>query len=195
MRWVMQKTFHLPENIRASTFRAMRRPLVRAILEHRTVNPSLAALIFSNTRRVKSITVDHAPRYAGASHYTLAKQFRLALDGICTVSTFPLRAVSVAGMAVCGLSVVLIAIFLFKFATGRIGVAGWTTTVTLISFFAGITLLSLGVFGEYMVRILREVRGAPPYVERERIERERIDSPCNPATRSPLDAQAEDAPL
>ena len=104
MRWVMQKAFSLPRDFRSSTFRAMRRTLVRAILDHRTANPSLAVLIFSSTSRIKSIAVEHAPRYAGKSNYTLAKQFRLALDGICNVSMFPLRAISLAGMAVCGLS-------------------------------------------------------------------------------------------
>ena len=63
----------------------------------------------------------------------------------------------------------LIGIFLYDYATGAIGVAGWTSVVVLLSFFAGLILLSLGIFGEYMVRILREVRGTPPYVERERI--------------------------
>ena len=167
MGWVMRKAFQLPRNFRSSTFRVMRRTLVRAILDHRTANPAVAVLIFNSTSRFKSITVEHAPRYAGKSNYTLAKQIRLALDGICNVTMFPLRAISMAGMAICGLSVVLIGKFLFEYATGTIGVAGWTSTVVLLSFFSGIILLSLGVFGEYMVRILREVRGAPLYVERE----------------------------
>jgi len=167
MGWVMEKTFHLPRNFRSSSFRAMRRTLVRAILDHRTANPLLAALIFSSTSRVKSIAVDHAPRLAGNSHYTIARQVRLALDGICSVSTFPLRAISFAGMAICGLSAVMIAIVLFKYVTGAIDVPGWTTVVVLLSFFAGMILISLGVCGEYLVRILHEVRGAPQYVERE----------------------------
>jgi len=169
MGWVMRKTFHLPRDVRSSSFRAMRPALVRAILDHHTANPSLAALIFGNTSRVKSIAVEHSPRYAGNSQYSIAKQIRLALDGICNVSAFPLRAVSLLGMAICGLSAAMIAVVLFKYATGAIGVPGWTTVVVLVSFFAGMILLSLGVFGEYLVRILREVRGAPPYVEREYI--------------------------
>ena len=169
MRRVMQKAFNLPRDFRSSTFRVMRRTLVRAVLDHRTANPALAALIFDSTSRFKSVVVEHAPRYAGKSNYTLAKQIRLALDGICNVSVFPLRAIFVAGMAACGLSVVLIGKFLYEYSTGAAGAAEWTTVVALLSFFAGLILLSLGIFGEYLVRILREVRGAPPYVERERI--------------------------
>jgi dolichol-phosphate mannosyltransferase/undecaprenyl-phosphate 4-deoxy-4-formamido-L-arabinose transferase len=58
---------------------------------------------------------------------------------------------------------------------GGIGVPGWTTVVVLVCFFSGIILLSMGIFGEYMVRILREVRGAPRYVERERLGRSLSD--------------------
>jgi dolichol-phosphate mannosyltransferase/undecaprenyl-phosphate 4-deoxy-4-formamido-L-arabinose transferase len=168
MARVIQKAFHLPRNFRSSSLRAMRRTLVGAILGHRTANPSLAVLIFNSTSHVGSIALEHAPRYAGKSNYTLGKQIRLALDGICNVSVFPLRAISVAGMVVCGMSAVLIGIVLYKYLSGAIGVPGWTTVVVLLSFFDGMILLSLGIFGEYLVRVLREVRGTPPYVERDR---------------------------
>jgi dolichol-phosphate mannosyltransferase/undecaprenyl-phosphate 4-deoxy-4-formamido-L-arabinose transferase len=167
--WVMRRSFHLPRDFRSSTFRVMRRELVDAVLGHRTANPALAVLIFSSTSRMKSILVEHAPRYAGKSNYTLAKQIRLAFDGLCNVTTFPLQAISVTGMAVSGLSLVLIVKFIWDYLRGTTGVAGWTSTIVLLCFFAGLILLALGIFGEYMVRILREVRGAPPYVERERI--------------------------
>lgn len=169
MRWVTRRAFGLPKGFRSSTFRAMRRSLVRAILEHHTANPAIAVLVFSSTARLCSVPVEHAARYAGKSTYTLAKQVRLALDGICNVSMLPLRALSYSGIAACILSLFLVANFAYRYIMGYIGVAGWTTVVILISFFSGTILLSLGIIGEYMVRILREVRGAPAFVERERI--------------------------
>ena len=78
----------------------------------------------------------------------------------------PLRAVTVLGLAVCGLSAVYVAYVLFRYLIGQVVVPGWTTVVILVSFFAGVTLLSLGIMGEYMIRILREVRGSPRYVEK-----------------------------
>jgi glycosyltransferase involved in cell wall biosynthesis len=168
MSWVMRSAFNLPRDFRSSSFRAMRRTLVRAILTHQTANPSMAVMILGCTSRVRNVMVEHAPRYAGTSHYTLSRQLRPALDGIINVSVAPLRAISYTGVAICGLSLVLIGVFLYKYFTGAIGVPGWTSVVVLLSFFAGIILFSLGVFGEYLVRILREVRGAPPFVERER---------------------------
>jgi polyisoprenyl-phosphate glycosyltransferase len=169
IRWVNARAFGLPRDLRASSFRAMRKRLAEAILRHRTLNPAIAALLYGSTRRIVSVPVQHKERFAGRSNYTLAKQFRLALDNICNVSMLPLRAVSFLGTGICAFSAVLVAVFLYRYFTGQTGVAGWTTVVILISFFSGVILLSLGVIGEYIVRILREVRGAPRYVERERI--------------------------
>lgn len=169
LRWVNARAFGLPRDLRASSFRAMRKPLAEAILRHQTLNPAIAALLYGSTRRIVSVPVEHAERFAGRSTYTLTKQFRLALDNICNVSMLPLRAVSLFGMGTCVFSAVLVAVFLYHYLIGHTEVAGWTSVVVLISFFSGVILLSLGVIGEYIVRILREVRGAPRYVERERI--------------------------
>ncbi len=176
IQWVNARAFNLPRDLRASSFLAMRNRLADAILQHRTQNPAIGALVYGCTKRILSVPVQHKERYAGSSNYTLAKQFRLALDVICNVSMLPLRAVSFLGMGTCVFSAILVAVFLYNYFSGQIGVAGWTTVVILISFFSGIILLSLGVIGEYMVRILREVRGAPRYVERERIPSRRMTS-------------------
>jgi polyisoprenyl-phosphate glycosyltransferase len=169
IRWVNARAFGLPSNIRSSSFRAIRRPVVRAILGHHTQNPAIAALLYQSTHRIRSLPIEHAARYSGESNYTLAKQFRLALDNICNVSMLPLRAVTVLGLAACAFSVLLVIKFLVQYLLGSIGVAGWTTVVILMSFFSGAILLSLGIVGEYLVRILREVRSGPPYIEREAV--------------------------
>ena len=99
MLWILRKSFGLPPGFSSSTFRVMRRQLVKAVLQHSTANPSLAVLIFSNTGRVKCVDVEHAPRFAGQSNYTVAKQIRLALDAILNISVLPLHAISYVGFA------------------------------------------------------------------------------------------------
>jgi len=167
IRWINARAFDLPSDVRASSFLAMRKRLADSILQHRTLNPAIGPLLYGSTRRIASVPVQHKERYAGESNYTLAKQFRLALDVICNVSMLPLRAVSLLGMGICVFSAILVAVFLYRYFTGAVGVTGWTTVVVLISFFSGIILLSLGVIGEYIIRILREVRGAPRFTVRE----------------------------
>ncbi len=163
------RAFRLPRGVQPSSFRALRRPLVEAVLRHGTRSPSLTALICASTRRIGQVEVRHDARHAGRSNYTLARQFRAAFDNICSSSTAPLQAVSLLGLLMCVASFAFALVALWKYAQHRIGVPGWTTLVVLQSFLSGVILLSLGVFGEYMMRILRDVRGAPRHIERRRL--------------------------
>ena len=106
-------------------------------------------------------------RRGGRSSYTLAKQFRLAFDNICNATLFPLRAVSALGLASCGLSALLGLYYSVNFALGNIRQPGFITLVLLLIFFSGTILLALGIIGEYMARVLREVNRRPLYVVRE----------------------------
>jgi glycosyltransferase involved in cell wall biosynthesis len=169
LRWMNYSAFDLPANTRTSGFRAMRRSLVSAITQYDTRTPTLLALILESTKRFGSVEVVHADRFAGRSNYTLGKQFLLAFDNLCNVSMLPLRFVTLMGLVFCALSLLMVAYVLFRKLTGDIGVAGWTTVVILVSFFSGMIMLSLGIIGEYLSRIMREVRGNPPYLIRDEI--------------------------
>ena len=172
VRRINAAAFHLPPGMRKTgSFRALRRPVVDAIVRQRSMNPSIAVLLFGTTTRVASIPIEHGLRHAGRSNYSFAKQLRLALDNICTATVMPLRVVSAIGLATCLLSLGLVVFYLVRYLMGAIGVAGWATVVLLQTFFSGVILLSLGIFGEYMVRVLREVRQRPMYVVRERVDR------------------------
>jgi len=160
----------LPSALRTSSFRALRRPLVEAVVRAAGRAPSLNGLICATTRRVRSVEVRHDPRFAGRSNYTLGRQLRLAFDVFTSTSTLPLRFVSVLGLTVCAASLAYGALILFWYLTRGIDVEGWATLALLGSFSAGAVLLALGIFGEYLARILLEIRAAPRHVERERIE-------------------------
>jgi len=164
---INERAFRLPRGVTSSGFRAMRRPVVDAVLAHRSLNPALPVLIFGSTRRVMSIPVKHAVRRGGRSNYTLAKQFRLAFDDICNATMAPLRAVSAVGLVACGLSMLLGIYYGVEFAMGNIRQPGFVTIVLLLIFFSGTILLALGIMGEYMARVLREVSRRPLYIVRE----------------------------
>jgi polyisoprenyl-phosphate glycosyltransferase len=164
---INERAFRLPSGVASSAFRAMRRPIVDAILAHRSLNPALPVLIFGSTRRVMSISVKHAVRRGGRSNYTLAKQFRLAFDDICNATLAPLRTVSAVGMVACGLSMLLGIYYGVEFARGNIRQPGFITIVLLLIFFSGTILLALGIMGEYLARVLREVSRRPLYIVRE----------------------------
>jgi dolichol-phosphate mannosyltransferase/undecaprenyl-phosphate 4-deoxy-4-formamido-L-arabinose transferase len=163
---INERAFRLPPGVTSSGFRALRRPVVDAILAHRSLNPALPVLIFGSTRRVMNVPVKHAVRRGGRSNYTLAKQFRLAFDDICNATLAPLRAVSAVGLAACGLSFLLGVFYAVEYLRGNIGQPGFVTIVLLLIFFSGTILLALGIIGEYLARVLREVSRRPLYVVR-----------------------------
>jgi dolichol-phosphate mannosyltransferase/undecaprenyl-phosphate 4-deoxy-4-formamido-L-arabinose transferase len=168
MTAVHRRAFGLPRDIRTSSFRAMRRATARAVVSHQTRNPVISALLFSCTRRVRNVPVRHAERKAGRSGYSLGRQVSLALDSICSHTVFPLRVISAMGAAIFLLSLVYTGVLLVRYFAGRIHVPGWTTVVGLLAVCSGLILLALGVIGEYLVRIVKEVGGAPHFVERQR---------------------------
>jgi glycosyltransferase involved in cell wall biosynthesis len=167
LRWMNHSAYNLPASTRTSSFRALRQPLVRMVIQYQTRTPTILALIIESTPRIASVEVEHAERFAGQSNYTLRRQFLLAFDNICSVSMVPLRLVTFMGITFCALSLLMVLVVLIRYLTGTINVAGWTTVVILISFFSGVIMLSLGIMGEYMSRIISEVRGSPPFLIRE----------------------------
>ena len=177
LRWMNYSAFNLPSRTRTSSFRAMRKSLVQVLIQYQTRTPTILALILDSTKRIDSVEVEHAERFAGQSNYTLRRQFLLAFDNICNVSMMPLRLVTFMGIVFCALSLLMVLTVLIRALTGDIGVPGWATVVILVSFFSGIIMLSLGIIGEYLARIMREVRGSPPYLIRE----QRVGGPSHHA--------------
>jgi dolichol-phosphate mannosyltransferase/undecaprenyl-phosphate 4-deoxy-4-formamido-L-arabinose transferase len=169
IRAINASAIGLPKGVVSSGFRAMRRHVVQGILAQRMANPVIIVLLLKATSRVTSVPVEHAPRFAGRSNYTLRKQFRLAWDNMYNVTLLPLRLVSIFGMTVCVLSIFLVIWIIIRYLSGGITVPGWTTLVVLTSFFSGAILFSLGVLGEYMMRLFKDQQSASSVVERERI--------------------------
>lgn len=168
IRALNRRAFHLPRDLCSSSFRALRRPVVDSLTRWRTRNPAMAALIYQTTRRIMNIPVKHAPRFAGRTNYSFYKQARLAFDYICNVSLLPLHAMAAVGAGFCVFSVAFVIRTLYRYYARHIDVEGWTSLIVMVSLSAGLILLALGIIGEYIVRILREVQGAPRCQERQR---------------------------
>src|SRR5699024_2799177 len=102
-------------------------------------------------------------------NYSLLKLIRATLDNVLSFSSLPLQAISLLGVCVALLSFVLGGVYLLIHLIGGSGVPGWTSLFLAINFYAGLGLLSVGVAGEYLLRILGESRGQPLYVVRREI--------------------------
>lgn len=104
-------------------------------------------------------------RYAGSTKYSFKNMVKFALDGITSFSGKPLKLAIYVGAFVSFLSI----IFIIAFAFSDFAVMGGAFAAAISIFFNGITILFLGVIGEYIGRIYDEAKNRPLYVIREKV--------------------------
>ena len=144
-------------------YRLMSKKALDALSQYEETNLFLRGLIPTMGFPSDVVYFDVKAREAGHSKYTLSKMFTLAMDGITSMSTRPLRMISVLGMFVCLFSCVMLVINLVDWTRGN-NVPGYTTTLTVSLLIGGITLLSLGIIGEYIGKIYMETKHRPRYI-------------------------------
>jgi len=115
-------------------------------------------------------------RLHGESKFSYRKLTHLALDGLMSFSTMPLRVWSYIGLATSLLALTLASFYLFRTLLFGVDVPGYASLIVSITFFAGIQLLSLGIIGEYIGRIFAEVKRRPLYLIEERIGFDPVES-------------------
>ena len=108
-------------------------------------------------------------RYAGEPKYTFGKLLGLAYDGIFSISTTPLRIAVYIGFSLAGLAFLGGLLVIYDKLASGISIAGWSSTIVIITFLGGVTLGTLGMIGEYVSRIYDEVKSRPLYVVREKL--------------------------
>ena len=117
----------------------------------------------------KSTSVFYArhERIAGESHYPLSKMLGLALDGITSMSTKPIRLITGFGCLVALISFIGV---IWSIAAHFMGaaVAGWSSMVCILCFLGGIQLLGIGVIGEYVGKTYMETKKRPRYIISEK---------------------------
>jgi dolichol-phosphate mannosyltransferase len=109
------------------------------------------------------------PRLSGRTKYGIGAMVRLALSGITSFSTKPLRISFYLGSMI-SLTGLLYAIYaVAMFFTGRV-ITGWTSILVSILIIGGAILVTLGIIGEYIGRIFHEVKARPAYFIREQTD-------------------------
>ena len=113
------------------------------------------------------VLFEQGDRIAGESSFNFTRLLGLAMDGITSFTTAPLRLATVLGLVV---SLVAFAFMCYVLVTTLIWgdpVQGYPTLMTVILFLGGVQLLSLGIIGEYLGRIFHETKNRPVYIVRE----------------------------
>ena len=112
-----------------------------------------------------------AARVAGKTKYPLNKMINLALDGVASFSTVPLRFLAVLGFLTAALSVIGILYALIVRLFTHTWVAGWTISFIGMLFLGGLQMISIGIVGEYVGRVYAETKHRPLYLARTVLER------------------------
>ena len=110
-------------------------------------------------------------RVAGATKYPLKKMINLALDGIASFSTLPLRFVAAIGFLSAALSLAGILYALIVRLFTHTWVPGWTISFIGMLFLGGLQMMSIGIVGEYVGRIYAETKQRPLYLARSILQR------------------------
>ena len=155
----------IPEH--AGDFRLLDRKVVDVIKAMPERNRFMKGLFAWSGFKQTSVEYDRVERVIGTTKFRYWKLWTLALDGITSASTAPLRIWSYIGVVVALLSFLYaLYIILVTLITG-VDAPGYASLMTAVLFFGGLQLISLGVLGEYVGRILVETKQRPLYVVRQ----------------------------
>ncbi len=118
--------------------------------------------------RQTSVLFERNPRFAGDVKYTFAKSLALAIDGIISFSTVPLRLATYLGIISATIAMIMIVLVLYWRIFAPVSHLIGYTLITISMFFLGsVQLICIGILGEYIGRIYEEVKGRPLYTLKE----------------------------
>ncbi len=153
--------------------RAYRHNIVRMIVESRESTPFITALAQYFANNPAEVEVAHEERHGGVSNYNLYKLIRYNFDLVTGFSLVPLQLFTIFGLALSGLSGLLVLVLAFR----RIFIGpeseGLFTLFGILFLLVGVTITGLGIIGEYVGRIYLEVRQRPRYVIRSVLDNSR----------------------
>ena len=161
---VMQHTggVRLPADV--GDFRLMSRRATDAVLSlrehHRFMKGIFAWIGYPSV----AVPYDRDPRLSGASSWTYWKLWNLAIEGITSFTTAPLRLATYVGLAV-ALAALVFGLYMIA-DTLVLGthVPGYPSLMTVVLFMGGVQLMTLGVLGEYVGRVFNETKRRPLYL-------------------------------
>lgn len=148
-------------------FRLMDASVIRALRTLPERNRFMKGLFAWVGFKGTTVAYDIRPRVGGTSAFGFWRLWNFALDGITAFSTWPLRVWSYIGLAIAVLSLIYASSIVISTLIYGVDVPGFASLITLILFLGSVQLISLGVLGEYVGRILIEVKRRPLYLIRQ----------------------------
>ncbi len=150
-------------------FRIMSRKTVDSILSFGEREINMTGLISIINYPTSHVIVTSGKRKAGETKYSFLRQVNMAVNFLLSFSTKPLRLASALGFFIASLSFIYLLVVAVQKIFFNIGVLGWPTIISLITFSGGLQLFFLGIIGEYIGKIFLETKNRPRYFIEEKI--------------------------
>lgn len=127
-------------------------------------NSSLTLQVLWTGFRAEKVYFHRRDREIGESRWTLRKKIKLVIDSMISFTSVPMKFMSVTGVVFFLLSIAGIISVIFEKVTLGTPLVGYASLMSVILLSSGLTLLMLGILGEYIWRILEESRERPPFI-------------------------------
>lgn len=157
----------IPENV--GDFRLMDRKVIN-VLKSYPERTRFMKGIFASTG-FKPITIEYTrpERIAGTTSWNYLSLYKLAIEGIVSFTSLPLKIWSYIGATISIFSFLYGFYLIIKTLVYGVDVPGYASMMVVILIMSGLILLSLGVIGEYLARIFNEIKQRPIYIVMEKI--------------------------
>ncbi|MGG6293090.1 glycosyltransferase family 2 protein [Leptolyngbya sp. AN02str] len=115
--------------------------------------------------RQTAVPFERDPRYAGPVKYTFRKSLRLAINGLVSFSTVPLRLSTYLGLMAAAIALIMAVLVIYwRFFEVNSPLTGFAAIAVAVFFIGAVQLICIGILGEYIARIYEETRGRPLYI-------------------------------
>lgn len=164
---LLQRSTNIPIQQDTGDFRLLSRRCVEALRQFRESQRYTKGMFSWIGYKKKEITYERDARAAGETKWNYFKLFDLAIEGIVSFTTAPLRVSSYFGVVISLLAFAYIIYLVVRTILFGTDLAGYPSMMAVILFLGGVQLLSLGVIGEYIGRIFNETKNRPLYFVEE----------------------------
>lgn len=152
-------------------YRLMSKRALEGLSEFKEANLFLRGIVPMIGYKSTSVYYERSERFAGESKYPLKKMLSFALEGITSLSSKPIKYITLIGFLIFIISLFMIIYFIIRWAIGAT-VSGWASVICSVWAIGGLLMLSIGVIGEYIGKIYLEAKGRPLYIIEEDLEDE-----------------------
>ncbi len=174
-RFTAESFYRLMDKMGAKTvfnhadYRLMSKRALQGLAEFKEVNLFLRGIVPMVGYPSDVVYYERAERFAGESKYPLKKMISFSIEGITSLSTTPIRAITKLGIFVFMVSIGMLIYSIVRLCLGHT-VSGWTSLITSIWAIGGLLMISVGVVGAYVGKIYLEAKGRPRFIIEKYLE-------------------------